>query len=105
MKTNSSEWLPGHCKALLPLYLTQDFCKTDPQAELAERKRSKIKVPYCSAEMIRLPKVHPDVADFVKNILAPLLANKVLGEIRKDRRFEKDCLAHAELDESERVSG
>jgi len=55
--------------------------------------------------MIRIPKIHLDIADFVKNSLAPLLADRVLSELRKDQGLERACLPQVELDKSKRVPG
>jgi len=57
------------------------------------------------AEMIRIPKIHPDIADFVKNSLAPLLADRVLRELRKDQGIERDYWAQVELDKTNSVPG
>ena len=53
--------------------------------------------------MMRKPNVDPKIADFVKRVLVPLLADKVLGELRKNREVDRDSSTQVELDKSKRV--
>ena len=49
---------------------------------------------------MRKPKVDPNIADFIKRLLAPLLADKVLTELRQDRQVDSDSSAQIELEKA-----